>query len=100
MSSTIVNVVIYLVAAVASVYLGIALRKWRERSTQEKLIREVVAILKEPLPTYKKGQHSGQINWDRVYNHLKEQPESEKKAKLMKKVDQMQRLHYKSKLKK
>lgn len=100
MSSTIMNVILYVVAAVASVYLGMNLRKWREKSTIKKLTRELVAILKEPLPTYKKGQHSGQINWDRVYNHLKEQPESEKKTKLMKKVDEQIRIHYKGKTRK
>ena len=100
MSNTIVSIAIYVVAAVASIYLGISLRKWRDRSTKEKLIRDVQAVLNDPLPKYKKGEHSAQINWDRVYNSLQKQPESEEIIKLKKRVDRMQRLYYKSKLKK
>lgn len=100
MTNTAVSVIIYIIAAVLCVYLGISLRKWRDRTTQTKLIKDVEAVLKEPVPKYKKAQHAEQINWDRVYNALKKLPQDEKIQQLMKRVDEQVRQYYKNKARK
>lgn len=94
-SNTSFYVFIYIITFIGSVYLGTRLRKRRERRTTERLIRDIESLLSEPLPKYKKGQHSDQINWDRVYNSLKKQPQTEQVTKLMKDVDNQIRMYYK-----
>lgn len=98
MLSTVLSIVIYVIAAAASVYLGLTLRKWRDRSTQNKLTRDVEAVLNEPLPKFKKIKSSEQVNWDRVYKSLQKLPESEEITKLKTRVDKQQRLYYKNRI--
>lgn len=95
MSSASLNVLLYLVAAIFSLYLGYSLRKWRDRSVQAKLTREVETLLQEPVPRFKKGWHAGQVNWERVHSLLKKLPQDEAVVKLMNRVDEQVRLYYK-----
>lgn len=101
MANTTINVVIYGITCVIAGYLGVTLRKWRDRSLREKLVKEVEAALNQSLPHYqKKGQHLDPINWERVLNDLKKLPDNYENQKLIRKVELQIQEIYKARFRK
>lgn len=99
MSDTAVLVLIYVIAVIFSIYIGLTLRRKIDRKKEERLIKELELILGQELPTYKKEKNNNQVNWDRVYNLLKKEPKTDRILRLREEVDKQARLYHSKKSK-
>lgn len=99
MSQIQIIILIYVIAAVVSVYIGYSLRKRIDKKKESKLIKELELVLHQELPRYKKEKNSNQVNWDRVFNMLKKEPKTDQILRLREEVDKQIRLHYSKKSK-